>query len=51
MNFLEKYKRNIHNSLENLEDIKVLKAVDLLKNLNNGNQDEVNINGILNHLK
>ena len=33
MNFLEKYKRNIHNSLENLEDIKVLKAVDLLKNL------------------
>ena len=33
MNFLEKYKRNIHNSLENLEDIKVLKAIDLLKNL------------------
>ena len=33
MNFLEKYKRNINDSLENLEDIKVLKAIDLLKNL------------------
>ena len=33
MNFLKKYKRNINNSLENLEDAKVLKAIDLLKNL------------------
>jgi len=33
MNFLKKYKRNINNSLENLEDTKVLKAIDLLKNL------------------
>lgn len=33
MNFLKKYKKNINNSLENLEDAKVLKAIDLLKNL------------------
>lgn len=33
MNFLKKYKRNINNSLENLEDTKILKAINLLKNL------------------
>ena len=33
MNFLKKYKININNSLKNLEDTKVLKAIDLLKNL------------------
>lgn len=33
MNFLKKYKKSINNSLENLEDTKVLKAIDLLKNL------------------
>ena len=33
MNFLKKYKKSINNSIENLEDTKVLKAIDLLKNL------------------
>ena len=33
MNFLKKYKKNINNSLENLEDTKILKAINLLKNL------------------
>ena len=37
MNFLKKYKRNINNSLENLEDAKVLKSIDLLKNLKKDN--------------
>ena len=47
MNFLKKYKKNINKSLDNLDDRKILKAIDLLKNLkkNNGRLFIIGVGG------